>query len=152
MTSDERARSLQIRRWREPRPPVVQFARFLTVGASNTIVSYVVYTALLWVGVIYWLSGALAFVVGAVNGYIFNRRWTFVATDDLATRVRYGVVQGAAVVATSGLLWFVVNLLSVGRLVAYAIAAPAVTAAMFLANRGWVFRNDRTYEQHDARP
>jgi putative flippase GtrA len=122
----------------------VQFARFLTVGASNTIVSYVAYTALLWLSVVYWLSGALAFVVGAVNGYIFNRRWTFAAIDDLPTRFRYGGVQCAAVVATSGLLWLVVDLLSIGRLVAYVVAAPVVTAAMFLANRLWVFRSGRT--------
>jgi hypothetical protein len=53
-----------------------QFGRFALVGVSNTVVSFVAYAILIRIGVFYGAAGALAFALGAANGYILNRRWT----------------------------------------------------------------------------
>jgi putative flippase GtrA len=113
--------------------------RFVVVGASNTAISFVTYAALLWVGTVYWLAGAIAFAAGAVNGYVFNRTWTFAAADSLRSRSRYVVVQLGGLLASIGLLWFLVRHAGVGRIPAYALTLPTVTVATFLANRGWAF-------------
>lgn len=125
---------------RSPRRVSAQLGRFLTVGLSNTALSYLVYAALVQVAP-YWIAGALAFAAGAVNGYVLNRRWTFSAVDSGGARVRYLAVQLAGLVAVTFLLRLLVSDAGVHRLWAYALAVPPVTAGSFLANRGWTFQN-----------
>ena len=57
---------------------VVQFVKFGIVGVSNTLLTLVVYTVLLKVfGVWYLAASAIGFIVGATNGFLLNRKWTF---------------------------------------------------------------------------
>jgi len=116
-----------------------QFSRFVIVGASNTAISFLAYAALLWLGVFYWLAGAISFMLGAANGYLLNRRWTFASPDTREARLKYLIVQLGGLAATTALLWLLVSSGAVDSLAAYAVAVPAVTVATFLANRGWVF-------------
>src|ERR1700692_3924649 len=75
---------------------LVQFMKFGIVGVSNTLLTFAVYTLLLKVfGVWYLAASAIGFTVGAVNGFLLNRRWTFREhVGGALTPVRGGVVQG----------------------------------------------------------
>jgi putative flippase GtrA len=119
---------------------VLQFSKFVVVGASNTLISFVVYIGLLRIGVPYLGAGAFAFMIGAINGYVLNSRWTFGSADAWKARVRYVVVQIGGLALTSVLLWNLVSVAAIGRVVAYALVIPAVTVATFAANRGWAFK------------
>ena len=56
----------------------MQFVKFGIVGVSNTLLAFAVYTLLLKVfGVWYVAASGIGFAVGAVNGFLLNRRWTF---------------------------------------------------------------------------
>ena len=76
---------------------LVQFVKFGIVGISNTLITFAVYTVLLKVfGVWYIAASAIGFVVGATNGFLLNRRWTFAGhVGDAYTPVRWAVVQTA---------------------------------------------------------
>jgi putative flippase GtrA len=117
-----------------------QFLRFLLVGVGNTAVSFVAYRLLLLVAVPYALAAPLAFAAGALNGYVFNRRWTFAARDTTRSRVLYVLFQGIGAASTTMMVVLLVQATSVGRVPAYLVAVPPVTVAMFLANRVWTFR------------
>jgi putative flippase GtrA len=123
------------------RDPIRQFTRFLVVGVGNTAVSFAVYRLLLILDTPYLVAAPLAFAAGAVNGYVFNRRWTFAARDTVRARVLYVAVQAAGAGSTSALVLFFVHAASVGKVWAYLVAAPPVTVGMFLANRLWTFRD-----------
>jgi putative flippase GtrA len=116
-----------------------QLVRFLVVGLSNTVLSFLVYRLLLAIGAWYVLAAPLAFAAGALNGYVFNRRWTFAAPDTTRARVSYVVVQAAGALSTSLLVLFFVRALGTGRVWAYLVAIPPVTLCMFAANRLWTF-------------
>ena len=58
---------------------VRQFGRFALVGVGNTAWSWVAYPALLAVGLAPAVAAGAAFAVGALNGYVWNSRWTFQA-------------------------------------------------------------------------
>jgi putative flippase GtrA len=116
-----------------------QFARFLVVGLGNTVVSFVAYRLLLAAGTPYGAAAFLAFAVGAVNGYVFNRRWTFDARDTGRARALYIGVQVFGAVSTSLLVVLFVHAAGMGRVGAYLLAAPPVTVCMFVANRLWTF-------------
>lgn len=56
---------------------VKQFLKFGVVGASGTVVNFVVYHLLLHFQLHIWLAYAVGFIVGGVNNYWWNRHWTF---------------------------------------------------------------------------
>lgn len=124
---------------RTARSPARQLARFLVVGVGNTLLSFVVYRLLLTVDVPYVLAAPVAFAAGAVNGYVFNRRWTFAARDSTRARLLYVAVQVAGAGSTSMLVFLFVRAAGVGRAWAYLAAIPPVTVATFVANRLWTF-------------
>ena len=137
-----RAPGRRERRWsRTPQrdDPGPQLARFLIVGAGNTLLSFVVYRLLLALGTWYVLAAPLAFAVGAVNGYVFNRRWTFAARDSPRARILYMAVQVAGAALTSLLVLLFVHAAGTGRVWAYLAAVPPVTLCMFGVNRCWTF-------------
>lgn len=116
-----------------------QFTRFLIVGVGNTILSFVVYRLLLALGTPYVIAAPLGFSAGAINGYVFNRRWTFGAQDSPRARVLYVAVQAAGAALTSLLVFIFVRTAELERVGAYLAAVPPVTVCMFVANRLWTF-------------
>lgn len=118
-----------------------QFARFLVVGVTNTGLSFVAYRLLLVASTPYLLAAPLAFAVGALNGYIFNSRWTFAARDTTRARLLYVLVAAAGSASTSLLVLAFAQGAGTGKVLAYVAALPPVTVGTFLANRRWPFAN-----------
>ena len=129
-----------------PRPTrasvFIQFVKFGIVGVSNTLLTLVVYTILLKVfGVWYLAASAIGFMVGATNGFILNRKWTFAEhVGDSLTPVRWAVVQGCGLGVNELLLYLFVHDANLDKLLAQAFATIFVTVSTFFANRAWTFR------------
>ena len=123
---------------------LVQFVKFGIVGISNTLLTFVIYTLLLKVfGVWYLAASAIGFLVGAVNGFLLNRRWTFAGhVGDSLTPVRWAVVQSGGLGINLGLLYVFVHDASLDKLVAQALATIVVTVTTFFVNRAWTFRHE----------
>jgi putative flippase GtrA len=121
---------------------IVQFMKFATVGVSNTLITFAVYTLLLkGFDVWYLAASAIGFIAGAVNGFLLNRRWTFRGhVGDALTPVRWFVVQGCGLALNEGLLYLYVDELGLDKLLGQALAIAAVTVSTFLVNRAWTFR------------
>lgn len=57
---------------------VRQFLKFGVVGASGTIVNFMIYHGVIkFFGAPIWLAYAIGFITGGVNNYWWNRHWTF---------------------------------------------------------------------------
>jgi putative flippase GtrA len=124
-------------------PPVlVQFVKFGIVGVANTLLTFAVYTLLLkGFGVWYLAASAIGFVVGTINSFLLNRRWTFRGhVGDALTPVRWTVVQCCGLGINLGLLYVFVHQAQLDKLVAQACATAVVTVSTFFANRAWTFR------------
>jgi putative flippase GtrA len=122
-------------------PVVVQFVKFGIVGVSNTLLTLVVYTVLLQLGVWYLAASAIGFVVGATNGFLLNRRWTFREhVGDRLTPVRWGVVQTCGLAVDEALLYLFVHDAHVDKLLAQVCATAVVTVTTFFVNRAWTFK------------
>jgi putative flippase GtrA len=124
------------------RPVIVQLLRFGLVGVSNTLLTLAVYTLLVReLGVWYLLASAIGFVVGAVNGFLLNRSWTFRGhRGDAFTPLRWTVVQGCGLALDEALLYASVHALAVDKLAGQALAIVVVVLVTFFANRIWTFR------------
>jgi putative flippase GtrA len=135
-------------------PLLIQFVKFGTVGISNTLLTFVVYTLLLKVfGVWYLAASAIGFSVGAVNGFLLNRRWTFRGhVGDALTPVRWMIVQGCGLGINEGLLYLFVHDAGIDKLLAQAFATAVVTITTFTANRTWTFRTHAPVPVADGEP
>ena len=122
------------------RTRLVQLVRFGLVGATNTLITFTSYAVALSLGVRYLPAGAGAFALGAANGLVLNRSWTF---DHRGPKLRAGrrylVVQLIGLGATVVLLRRVVHGLGVPRLEAQVVALVPVTLLSFALSRLWVF-------------
>jgi putative flippase GtrA len=120
----------------------MQFVKFGVVGVANTLLTFAVYTLLLKAfGVWYLAASAIGFVVGTINSFLLNRRWTFRGhVGDALTPVRWGVVQCAGLGVNEGLLYVFVHQAHLDKLLAQAFATAVVTVSTFFANRAWTFR------------
>jgi putative flippase GtrA len=116
-----------------------QFVRFVIVGASNTLLSFACYAILVALSVPYVAAAAIAFAVGATNGYVFNRRWTFAVRGSARSRLMYAVVAAAGAAVMSAFVWLLVHEGDTGRIGGYVAAIPPVTVGTFAANRLWTF-------------
>ncbi len=123
-------------------PLVLQFVKFGVVGVSNTLIFFLVYTLLLKVfGVWYVAASGIGFAVGAINGFLWNRAWTFRGhVGDALTPVRWFVVQTSGLLANLGLVYLFVDGIGLDELVGQAVTIVIVTVVTFLANRAWTFR------------
>lgn len=122
---------------------LVQFVKFGIVGISNTLLMFAVFTLLLKVfGVWYIAASAIGWSVGAVNGFLLNRRWTFAGhVGDSRTPVRWAVVQSCGLGVNLGLLYIFVHDAKLDELLGQAFATVFVTVSTFLVNRAWTFRH-----------
>ncbi|HXQ00273.1 MAG TPA: GtrA family protein [Solirubrobacteraceae bacterium] len=123
-------------------PLVAQFVKFGIVGVSNTLLTFAIYTLLLKVfGVWYIAASAIGFSVGAVNGFLLNRAWTFRGHEgDALTPVRWCVVQGCGLLVNLGLVYLFVSDMGLDKLLAQAFATSVVVVLTFFANRAWTFK------------
>ena len=122
------------------RTRLIQLVRFGVVGVSNSLISFASYAIALSLGVRYLPAGAGAFALGAANGFVLNRSWTFEHRGPrLRAGRRYLVVQLIGVGATVMLLRLVVHGLGVPRLEAQVVALVPVTLLSFALSRLWVF-------------
>jgi putative flippase GtrA len=123
-------------------PVLVQFVKFGIVGVSNTLLTFAVYTVLLKVfGVWYLAASAIGFAVGATNGFLLNRRWTFREhVGDALTPVRWAIVQSCGLAINEALLYLFVHDVHLDKLLAQVFATAVVTITTFFVNRAWTFR------------
>ena len=124
-----------------PRLPALlpQLVRFGLVGATNTALTFATYAFLVALHAPVPLAGAVGWGVGAVNGFVLNRAWTFRgAPRGSIPAARYAAValMGSGLNAT--LLAIAVGH-DVPRLAAELAALPPVTLLSFALCRGWVF-------------
>jgi putative flippase GtrA len=122
----------------------VTLARFLAVGASNTLLTLSAYALLLAAGLPYLAALAPAYALGALNGYTLNRTWTFRAgAFRRAALARYGLLQAAGLGLNAALLAVLVRGLGADELLGQGLVLPLVTGLLFVANRRWVFAADQ---------
>ena len=117
-----------------------QLARFLVVGASNTVITLVVYAALVRAGVPPVAASVAAFAAGAVNGFRLNRAWTFRSERrGVVTAARYATVAALGVGLNALGVALAVDVGELPKLAGEIAALPPVTVTTFALSRAWVF-------------
>lgn len=121
----------------------MQLVKFSLVGASGYVINLAVYSSLLkGADVHYRTAAVLAFCVAVTNNFLWNRHWTFKATDDHAgfQAARFVLVSLFALVFNLIVLEVLVSSAGVAKIPAQAVAVLAATPLNFVGNKLWSFR------------
>ena len=130
------ARAATLAQHRESRHAV----KYAVVGVANVILDMAVFVLLLQLGVWYVAAKALSVSAAMINGYTFNRRWTFRAGGHGNMKLlRYVTVQGTGLLLNLAMLTTLVEVVGLGPVPAAVLAVPLVAAYCFLGNRLWTF-------------
>jgi putative flippase GtrA len=117
-----------------------RFLRFALVGVSNGVVTVAIYSLLLAIGFAYPIAAVLGYVAGVVNGYTWNRIWTFeTGRFHLLEFFRYLTVQGFGLVLNLVLLYALIEGLGTAKSIAEVLSIIPVVLLTFTLNRRWTF-------------
>jgi putative flippase GtrA len=131
-----------LRRPRVP-PMLAQLVRFGLVGFTNTALTLATYAVLSGLHVPVALAGAGGWAVGAVNGFVLNRAWTFRgAARGALPAARYAVVALAGSGLNAALVSIAVSEQHLPRFAGELAVLPPVTLLSFVLCRSWVFARE----------
>jgi len=126
-----------------------QFVKFGIVGVSNTVISYIVYVAMVELHVHYIAASTAGFVISVVNSFYWNNRYVFKEGEAgvwwkkfMRTFIAYA---GTGLVLANILLFIWVDCLHINKLVAPVINLLITVPLNFVINKYWAFgekRND----------
>jgi putative flippase GtrA len=126
-----------------PRPLralALQLTRYGLVGTTNTAFTLVAYAALISGGMPAPLAAAIGWTVGALNGYVLNRRWTFrSALGGAGPAARYTAVAGLGAGLDALGVAALVGREHLPHLAGEVAILPVVTMLTFVLCRRWVF-------------
>lgn len=117
-----------------------QLVRFLVAGALNTGLFYLLYVALVSLGVHYRLALAIDYIGGTVSGYLLNKHWTF--ANHAPTKhgfLRYSVAYVLLFGLNMALLSLLVETGILGPVIGQLVMLFILTVSSFLVQRLWVF-------------
>jgi len=98
---------------------IYQMAKFVLVGALNTMVDFGVLNFLMWVsgiytGVFYSVFKGFSFLAASTNSYFCNKHWTFEKKEETFARQEYFkflIIVGIGFLINVGIATFVVNII-----------------------------------------
>ncbi len=122
---------------------VKQAIKYGIVGVGNTVITAVV----IWVmmkglGCSDVVSNIVGYAAGVVNSFIWNKQWTFRASDAgwMASAVRFGVVFGVCYLLQLGLMLYLQRHLAIDPYYNQLIAMAFYTVINFVMNKFYTFK------------
>lgn len=121
-----------------------QLLRFTVIGSTNTGIDIGVYALLTrtidWFGAHYLTAAVVSFFVAGINGFFWNKHWTFRHKVKYAHRqmVKYLTVACIALTINQLLLWGLVNG-GVHDILGKFIATVLAGVLNFLMQKFWTF-------------
>jgi putative flippase GtrA len=120
----------------------MQLFKFGVVGVSGYVVNLIVFAALTQALDLHHIPSALlAFCVAVTNNFLWNRHWTFQATEGHAgfQAMRFFVISLAALAVNLVVLELLVAEIGLAEVPAQAIAVAFAMPVNFIGNKLWTF-------------
>jgi putative flippase GtrA len=129
------------------RPEIKRFMRFLLIGASNTLIGFVTYLAVLTLlpktrGMVS-IAQAISYSIGILWSYVWNRIWVFGSNDKHVAKEggRFLALQVFLLLTSAALIGLLVDYFNSQRVWAWVIVMGFITVLNYFLLRLWAFRN-----------
>lgn len=127
----------------------IQFIKFGLVGITTTLLSYGIYSILVFIGVPYLMANIIAFVIGTLNSFLWNSACVFKKDESekrnplfvlLKTFLTYG---STSLVLSSLFLFILVEKINCSEYVAPILILFVTFPLNFFINKFWAYKTNR---------
>ena len=119
----------------------MQFLRYSVVGLVSNGIGFVLYLLLTTIGFGPKISISFLYVVGVLQTFVFNKKWTFSHQGQLnGTFIRYILIYAAGYFINLGALVIFVDRFGYLHQWVQGAMIPLVAVFLFLMQKIWVFR------------
>ena len=117
----------------------MKITRFFVVGASNTLLTYLLYVVLIMLGVDYKLSLFINYLFGILFGYLLNRYWTFSGNKHRLSFIKYIVLYIVVFILNILFLILSVDFLLLDPIYSQFFIVLIISLVSFVVQSNWVF-------------
>ena len=123
-----------------------QLVKFQIVGVINTVIDYVVFNLLSWLGLGMFPAQCLGYGSGLLNSYVMNKSWTFEQTSKSTFQqvLRFMIINLISFGINTAVLYACVQGLAMEKWLGKGIATVVTLAANYIGYSRWVFPNQNS--------
>ena len=128
---------------------LIQFFKFGIVGLSNTIISYIIYSVLVYTGLHYLIASVLSFMISVLNSFFWNNKYVFKKSNDQRRIIIHSLIKTYISYAFSGLilqnflLFCFIDILHISKYLAPFFGLVITIPLNFILNKKWVFQPEK---------
>ena len=132
---------------------VYQFIKFGIVGASNTLIAYVIYSICVYLGIHYLLANALGFFISVLNAYYWSDRFVFKKGECESRSAIWTLAKTYTAYGSTGLLlasiflYLYVDKLHISEYIAQLLVLVVTIPLNFIINKFWSFKTKKVNEE-----
>ena len=116
-----------------------KITRFFIAGAFNTVFGYLLYVALIKLGLDYKLALFIDYLVGILIGYFLNRNWTFSGNKNRLSFIKYIVLYIVVFLLNFLVLILSVDFLLLDPIYSQFFIIGIISLVSFVLQNTWVF-------------
>lgn len=114
--------------------------KFGTVGIFNTLITFISYTILLSVGLHYIAANVIAYSLGVLNSYYWNKNWVFQADNgQKGLFIKFIIVNLITLCLNTYSLYLLVDYLKLHPVFSQVIAIGVGMIVNYVLNQKWTF-------------
>lgn len=116
--------------------------RFLLVGALNTALGYGLYALFIFLGIQYFISNTLSFIIGTIHSYLWNKFYTFRSKEkSVKEPIRFASIYVIIFILSNFLLWLFIEKLHLNAYLAGVVGLFITTVISFTGHKYFSFKN-----------
>ena len=121
---------------------VNKFVKFGLVGVLNTLINWIIFALLNFIGVYYIVANVIAYVIATANSYIWNSKWVFKynVKNKKETTAKFVILNLIGLGLNTGILYLLVDMVGFNKLIALVITTGIVMIINYIVNKLWVFK------------
>jgi len=123
-----------------------QFLKFGIVGLSNTGISYIIYSVLVFINLHYLIASIIAFFISVLNSFFWNNKYVFKKDNEQKRNILQSLIKTYISYAFTGLilqnifLFFFIDILHISKYLAPFFGLIITIPLNFILNKLWAFK------------
>ena len=118
----------------------VQFLKFGIVGLSNSIITFVVYSILVFCGSNYIVANVIGYCAGVVNSYIWNSKFVFKRQQSKVLFTKFIIVNIITLGINTMTIFILIDKLYYGKYVSQLLTIFISMIINYTLNKFWTFK------------
>ena len=118
-----------------------ELVAYFVVGVLTTIVNFIVYYALIYIGVDYKISNTIAFIISVIFAFIANKKYVFLSNKSyLQEFIKFSLGRLFTYVLDIGTMIILIEIFSVSEYMSKLWTNILVMLANYIISKFWTFK------------